>query len=455
MNAGVTIIICTPAIFASETETLLTIFITKMKKVLFILAAAAAMFAVSCSQKAGGDTTPAAPTNIDAAFTNLVKGDIVKGEVNKFPVSASASDAQLDLTFYSDNVYIPAGSYTVGTAKGNYEGKFKNKDVDAAIKSGAISVAIEGEGNYTLTGTLRLDNEAGTVLKLNATGSLPYETPTEFYYTVEEQTIGGTKANVYKIYDLESNPVAEAACTGAEDGTYEVSAQTLLPVQGSAGTWVNVEGYGIEAYIHGKVTVTTTFGKKTFLFEDNHTVSLANCQLKQDITPNIVDNGPFTWGFYTITEVESPVVRGKYEITMKLFYRLEGDVLGPEFMSITILTNEMGWMKDHQGSGFAAPTVPYSEYANYNAEDALKYNEELEGRIAPEGASYLFVHGVRTSMGLTVDTEKFVMGNMQPLGSDIVLLMCPTDMAYQTIPAVNEMCSNGIWDCMGTPAPEN
>ena len=426
-----------------------------MKKVLFILAATAAMFAVSCSQKAEGDPTPAAPTSIEATFTSLVKGDIVKGDVSKFPVSATADDAKIDLTFYADNIYIPAGSYTVGTTKDNYEGTFKNKDVDAAIKSGAITVAIEGEGNYTFTGTLRLDNEAGTIVKLTATGSLPYETPTEFYYTVEEQTIDGTKANVFKIYDLESHPVAEAACTGTEDGTYEIATNTLVPVIGGAGTWVHVDGYGTEAYIHGKVTISTSFGKKTFIFEDNHKVTLANCQLKQDLTPVIVDNGNFSSGYYTVNEVESPVVKGMYEVTMKLFYRNEDGAVGPEFMSITILTNEMGWMQDHQGSGFAAPSVPFSEYYNYNRENALEYNDSLDGRVAPEGACYLYVHGVRTSMGLSKDTGKFVLGNMQPYNGVVVLLMCPTDMSYQTIPAVNEVCSNGIWDCMGIPIPEN
>lgn len=425
-----------------------------MKKALFFLAAAATLFAVSCSKNGGGNNTPSVPASIDANFTNLVKADIVKGEVSKFPVSASADGAQIDLTFYSDNIYIPAGSYTVGTAKGNYEGKFKNADVEAAIKSGAITVALEGEGNYTLTGTLRLDNEAGTILKLNASGTLPYETPTEYYYKLEEQTIDGIKAHVYKIYDLENNPVAEAACTGTEDGTYEISNNTLAHISSDGGTWVYVDGFGTEAYIHGKVTVTTTFGKKSFSFEDNHKVMLANCQLKQDLTPKIVDNGKFTYGFFTVNEVESPVVKGMYEVTMKLFYRLEGDVLGPEFMSVTTLTNGQNWLQTHLKAGFAAPTVPYSVYANYNAEELLaKYDAQLEGRVAPEGASFLFVHGVRTTMGLSDDTGKFVLGNMQPLGSVMALLLAPTDMAYQTIPILSEVCDNGIWDCMGTPAP--
>ena len=217
-----------------------------MKKVLFLFAAAATLFALSsCEDK---PDEPKVPTNIDANFTNLVKGDIVKGDVSKFPVSATADGAQLDLTFYADNIYIPAGSYSVGTASGNYEGKFKNADVDAAIKSGAITVALEGEGNYTMTGTLRLDNEAGTLVKLNATGTLPYETPTEYYYKVEDQTIDGINAHVYKIYDLENRPVAEAACTGTEDGTYEIAKNTLAHISSDGGTWVYVDGYGTEAF---------------------------------------------------------------------------------------------------------------------------------------------------------------------------------------------------------------
>ncbi|MBO4611035.1 MAG: hypothetical protein J5668_02895 [Bacteroidales bacterium] len=412
-----------------------------MKKILLFLSVATALFAiVSCGEKPEDNTIPA---QINGTFTTLVKGEIVTGEVNKLSVSAIADDAELALTFYSDNaMYIPAGKYTIGNAVGNYEGKFKNKSLEANIKSGEINVDIEGEGDYTVTGTLRLSNEAGTILKLNATGRLAYETPTDYYYTVKKG-----QTNVYKIYDLESHIVAQASVIGAEEGTFEVSKNTLA--SGVDGTWVWVDGYGTEAYLHGKVTVSTSFGKKTFKFEDNHEVLLANCELKSDLTPAYEEPDPFIWGFFTYSVVKSPVVKDMYELTAKLFYRLEGDVMGPEFLSTTVLTSDDDLIMHNLGSGLPAEIVDFSAYNGY---DASKY-DTTSGRIAPSGGTYFNYHGVKTTFGLSAMTGKYMVMNCQldPKTGSYAAIAAPIDMGYQAPANLLEVldASGGIWSCMG------
>ena len=416
-----------------------------MKKLFFYLATAAALFAVSSCQDKPTDDTPEVPAQINVTVTNLVKGDVVTGDVNKLPVSAKADDVEIELTFYSDKVYLAAGSYSIGTAVGNYEGKVKAKGVElTAVKSGSINVSIEGDGNYTLTGTLRLDNEAGTVVKLDAKGTMMYEIATEYFYTVEK----GASANVYKIYDLQNHPIAEASVVGAEEGTFEVSKGTLLPATGVEGTWVDVEGFGIEAYLHGKVTVSSSFGKKTFKFEDNHTVILANCELKSSITPKYEDAGPFTWGFYTYTVVKSPVVTGAWEATIKLFYRLEGDAWGPEFLSTTVITDDDDFLMHNVGAGLPSPIVSYSDYATFNAETATATFGFA--RLAPEGASYYFVKGKRTACGLSAESGKYMVVNCGPVAEGIyAIVLAPIDMTYAGPDDLMEVLAGNIYNAMG------
>ena len=414
-----------------------------MKKILLVLSVATALFAiVSCGEKPEDNTIPA---QINGTFTTLVKGEIVTGEVNKLSVSATADDAELALTFYSDNaMYIPAGKYSVGNAVGNYEGKFKNKSLEANIKSGEINVGIEGEGDYTISGTLRLDNEAGTIFKLNATGRLAYETPTDYYYTVNKG-----QTNVYKIYDLENHPIAQASVIGAEEGTFEVSQNTLA--SGVEGTWVWVDGYGTEAYLHGKVTVSTSFGKKTFKFEDNHTVMLANCELKSSITPAYEEPAPFIWGFFTYSVVKSPVVKDMYELTAKLFYRLEGDVMGPEFLSTTVLTSDDDLLMHNLSSGLPSAIVDFATYTGYNEETAAAY-ESTQGRIAPNGGTFFNYHGVKTTFGLSAITGKYMVMNCAPDEyGGYGAIAAPIDMGYQAPANLLEVLdqSGGIWSCMG------
>ena len=422
-----------------------------MKKVFFyFIATALALLAVSsCKEKEPEVVVPEVPAQVEVNVNNLVKDDIIEGELNKLPVSATSGDIVVKLNFYTDKVYLPTGSYTIGTGNNNYEGVIKTKDVDAAIKSGTINVAMEGDGEYTISGTLRLDNEVGTVAKLNATGTLMYEIETEFYYTVEKgKSVGGYTANVYKIFDLANHPIAEAAVVGAEEGTFEVSKNTLVPINADGGTWVWVDDYGTEAYLHGKVTVSSSFGKKTFKFEDNHTLTFANCELKSSITPAYVDAGPFTWGFYTYSVVKSPVVKDAYEATIKLFYRLEGDAWGPEFMSTTIITDDDDFLMHNIGAGLPSPVVPYADYASFTAEGAT--STFGFPRLAPQGASFYFIKGERKTVGLSADTGKYMVVNCGPVAEGIyAIVLAPIDMTYTGPDDLMEVLGYNIYNAMG------
>ena len=363
-----------------------------MKKLLFFFASAAALFAIaSCEETPEGPETPEIPAQIEVTLTNLVKGDIVAGEINKLPVTASAEGVELELNFYSDKVYLAAGTYTVGKAVGNYEGKVKTNVVEADIKSGTITVADDGNDGYTLTGTLRLDNEAGTLAKLNATGTLAYELPTEFFYTAT--TVADT--TIYKIYDLENHQLAAAAVVGAEEGTFDVVEGTALPGEPDAGTWVWIDGFGTEIYLHGKVTISTSHGKKVFKFEDNHTRLFNNCEMKASITPVLIksDNDAeniYATGPLAITVVPSPVHKDCFEITMKLFF---WD--GREFLSFVVVTpdNEYPWSEPKTGLG--SVIVPYSYYTAYDPAAEELQGKQIKGRISPEGTCFYVANGVK------------------------------------------------------------
>ena len=376
-----------------------------MKKLLFIFASAAALFAIaSCGEKP--EDAPEVPAQIEVTITNLVKGDVVAGEINKLPVTASADGVELELTFYSDKIYLAAGTYTIGQAVGNYEGKVKTKVVEADIKSGTITVADDGADGYTLTGTLRLDNEAGTLAKLNATGTLVYEMPTEYYYTLEK----GADANVYKIFDLENHQLASAAVVGAEEGTFDVLEGKALPGNINDGTWTWIDGFGTEVYLHGKVTVSTSHGKKVFKFEGNHTRTFSNCELKADLTPALVRGATaaddmFSMSIVKFSVVASPVVKDMFEVTAKLFW-----ADGREFLSMTILTDNETFPFSDQG-GKPSKIVPYEEYKAYDTATAAETYKGTKGRIAPVGTCFYVANGVKTGVEISDVSGLFALIN--------------------------------------------
>jgi len=298
-----------------------------MKKIVVMLLAVATLWGITACEKKTSEET--VPTLVEVEFNALTKGDATPGDVNILPVKATSEAGDvLDLNFYTDKIYLAAGTYAFGENAGNYAGHFKNKSLDLDIISGSITVAVDGEEDYTITGTVRLDNEMGTALKFSAKGKMVYEFPTEYYYTsTPNKKIGDKSVTLYQIFDMKSSSqLAEVAVVGTE-GTFEVkdSGAEGTAVIGLAhgGTWFYVQDYGSYLLLHGKVSVTKSHGKMNFVFEDTKSASFNNCELKTNITPaakrgdNPVDATKLTARMFS---VPSPVKEGFYELTAKLYY---------------------------------------------------------------------------------------------------------------------------------------
>lgn len=281
------------------------------------------------------------PTLVEVTFNSLAKGDIVAGELNALPVTATSADGDvLELTFYTDKIYLAAGTYTFGKAAGNYSGHFKGHKLDLDVASGNVVVAVEGDEDYTLSGTIRLDNEQGTAIKLSAAGKMVYEFPTEYYYTVDKNVKKGDKtANVYKVYAMkDAQQLAEFAVRG-EEGVFEVKDSgadgTAIIGVANGGTWLWRENYGTYPLLHGKVTIAKSHGKLNFTVDDIEDVAFNNCELKADIVPASRKGNDSIEGFTALFyNEESPVVAGRYELTAKLYF-----ADGREFMAVTLFTS--------------------------------------------------------------------------------------------------------------------
>lgn len=312
-----------------------------MKKFfLFLLSAAAMLSIAACGDDNKGGDDPI-PSLLEVTFNSLVKGDITTGELNVLPVTATSADGDvLELTFYTDKIYLPAGTYAFGNASGNYTGHFKGHKLDLDVESGNVVVAVEGDENYTLTGTIRLNNEQGTAIKISATGKLVYEFPTEYYYTVDKNVKKGEiTANVYKVYSMEgAKQLAEFAVRG-EEGTFEVKDSgadgTAIIGVANGGTWLWRDNYGTYPLLHGKIAISKSHGRLNFAVDDIQDVSFNNCELKADIVPASRKGDDSLTGLTAIFyNEESPAVSGRYELTAKLYF-----ADGREFMAVTLFTS--------------------------------------------------------------------------------------------------------------------
>ncbi|MBR0109090.1 MAG: hypothetical protein IJM05_00630 [Bacteroidales bacterium] len=312
-----------------------------MKKFFLFLISAAAMLSIAaCGDDNKGGDDPI-PSLLEVTFNSLVKGDITTGELNVLPVTATSADGDvLELTFYTDKIYLPAGTYAFGNASGNYTGHFKGHKLDLDVESGNVVVAVEGDENYTLTGTIRLNNEQGTAIKISATGKLVYEFPTEYYYTVDKNVKKGEiTANVYKVYSMEgAKQLAEFAVRG-EEGTFEVKDSgadgTAIIGVANGGTWLWRDNYGTYPLLHGKIAISKSHGRLNFAVDDIQDVSFNNCELKADIVPASRKGDDSLTGLTAIFyNEESPAVSGRYELTAKLYF-----ADGREFMAVTLFTS--------------------------------------------------------------------------------------------------------------------
>ena len=388
-----------------------------MKKILLLVfAAAAALTMASCSHDGPDNPDPNKhPAVIKANYTDLNNGTITGDAVKVLPVTASSESGDLDLKFYTDKIYLPAGSYTIGKEIGNYSGHFKNDWVDADIIAGFLTVSLTGEEDYEISGTVRLADEAGTAVKIRSNGKMVYEFPTEYYYTfTKNATVNGFTANVYKIYDIATSvQLAEFSVAGAEVGEFPIAgtgaAGTAIYGSANSGSWMFVPGYGTHIMIHGSVAITEGHGKKNFVVTDTNSGAFNNCELKQDLVPALpASNNDMSFMIAKFYSVESPLVEGMYELTVKVYY-----TDGTEFLSFTDLTatpNPALEKIEAAGStgGMAYSITPY--------EDCLKATPDKKFAIAPtcfymyEGVKY----DVPTGEGL------FALINAKDYGGGII-----------------------------------
>jgi len=368
-----------------------------------------------------------------------VTGDAIK----TIPVTATSEAGDLTLTFYSDKVYLPAATFTVGNEIGNYGGHFRNDWLDGDVVAGLITVSLEGEEDYTISGTVRLNDKDGTAVRIRAKGTMFYEFPTENYYTAEAGTGGST---VYRIYDMASSvQMAQVTVFGDADGTYPIagSGEAGTAMHGSIndGTWATVANYGTHILLHGSVTVKTSHGKKNFTFTDTRSAEFSNCELKSSFTPVVAEGSGISFMRLAFFSEPSPVVKDMYEFTAKMFYDN-----GQELFSLTAITPTPNPImelieKDGKTGGYAFQTkVSYDEYLQLPT-------STNRCSIAP--ASYFVVNGVRYPVP---DGFAFVI-NAQLAGGIVAGLLAPTNMAYALPPELQaylDGVGGSIWVLIGS-----
>lgn len=419
-----------------------------MRKSLYIVLAAAVALFASCSQDVPDNPGSSKhPAVIKANYTELSNGAITGEEVKTLPVSASSADGTLDLKFFTDKIYLPAGTYTLGKEIGNYTGHFQNDWVDADIVGGMITVGLEGDEDYSVSGTVRLGNEEGTALKIRSNGKMVYEFPTEYYYTVQKGvTVNGITADVYKICDMTSSvQLAECAIVGGENGTFKVagSGEAGTAVYGSVdgGTWIFIPTFGTHMLEHGSVTVSSGHGKKNFVFDDTQNGSFTNCELKQDIVPTALkSSGDVSFMTLKFFSVESPVVEGMYELTVKMYY-----TDGLEFVSLTGLVPTPNpilepLQKDGDSTG-GVSFMPVS-YADYLAGP--------DSRCAIGPASFYVCDGVKYT--IVPDSGFAYVLNAQKANGIVAALFAPINMSYampDPLTAFLATVGGSLWGMMG------
>lgn len=317
-----------------------------MKKLLyFALAASAGLLLWSCGTKTS--TEDVVYNVVEATFTELTKGEIQEAEVVTVPVSATSDAGTLSLNFLTEIPFLSPGSYTVGEEVGNYNGHFKNNSVDADINSGLVTVTLSGVDNFAISGTVRLKDDAGTIVKIRAGGVIEYDIPTNFYYTEEDGTTNGIDAHIYKVYNKTTSvQVAQIAVAGNLEGSYAISAEAGegKAVYGSPndGCWFYDATYGTYIMIHGGVTVGKTFPARLdfsftdkFNFTEKETVDFLYCEKKEDLVPATpVSSGDVSFMMGHFYSIPSPYVKDKYELTVKVNF-----TAGDEFLSFTGITD--------------------------------------------------------------------------------------------------------------------
>ena len=226
--------------------------------------------------------------------------------------------------------------------------------------------------------------------------------------------------------------VAQIAVAGNLEGSYTISAEAGegKAVYGSAnnGCWFYDAAYGTYIMIHGGVTVGSTFPARLdfsftdkFNFTDKEAVDFLYCEKKEDLVPATpVSSGDVSFMMGHFYSVESPVVKGKYEMTVKVNF-----TAGDEFLSFTGITDTPNpileaLQKDGDGTGGVAfMPLSYLDYLN---------NEGAVAKKAIVPTCFFTWEGVRYEIPFE---EGFAMVmNCQMAQGVVAGLLAPTNMAY-------------------------
>lgn len=381
----------------------------------------AALATFSC--KPAEDPKEEIPALINASLTTLTNDGITAGTPNILNVSATGEGTVLTIKFYSDKIYLPNASYTIGTANGNYTAHYKDSYVDSDVASGTLTASSDENSNYTLSGSLRLNNEQGTVVKINVTGLMEYELPSEYCYVQSSE--GG--ATVYDIYTLgdENEHVAKATVFG-ETGTFAVngSKQNGSALYGCCATTGSFFKKGNDGYfmaLSGNITVQKKAGKLNFTFDGARDTTFNNCEKVTSVN-KIVNKpvGPIAASSYLCKYciVESEIAPGAYEFTEKTFFPD-----GSEFISITLLLSNT----TITGKNLHGPIVGYDQYT----ED--KVDETDENVIAIGPACYYFIDGEPVLIDMSGSLYGMINASYESAGIGFALpltanLTLPTDL---------------------------
>ena len=426
-----------------------------MKKLLyFALAVSAGLFAASCGKNSSGPEMTGYDV-IVVNYSSLIKGETQGEDIVTVPVKATSEDGTLDLDFYSKIHFLAPGAYTVGEGVTNFTGHFKNSSLDADINNGMIKVTLNGTDHFDISGTVRLKDKEGTIVKIRAKGVLEYEIPTNYYYTEENGKFGyiDNPFHIYKVFDKASSvQVAQIMVMGEGEGDYVISPKgdpnTAAYGTPKSGCWFYDPSYGTYIMIHGGVTVGSTFPERLdfyfndkFNFTDKPSVDFVYCEKKQDLVPAVpVSSGDVSFMMARFYSIPSPVMEGKYELTVKVNY-----TMGDEFLSFTGITDTPNPLleplnKDGDSTGGVAfMSVSYKDYLEGKA----------EAKNAIEPTCFYVWQGQKYEIPF-VDGYAMV-ANVQMKSGIIAGLLAPTNMAYELPEPLNSGLAAqeaGIWNLM-------
>lgn len=349
---------------------------------LSIAALASVLALASCQNKEEG---PVVPATISAEFTNLEKVSAdTKDGITTIVLKATTAEATFELSVLSPKVYLEAGSYSIGTATGNYTAHYKDKIVDCDVVSGGITVAVDTEDNYTITGALKLSNEQGTILRLTAKGNIEFPAPAEWLYTKKTED----NATVYSIYTLgdQNELVAMATVYGDAKGTFNVNnsaaaGSAMVGTCANAGTFISIDKWGYFMQLSGTVTVQEKAGKLNFIFAGANSATYNNCEEVSKVNVPSVTTPRDGKYFYKYFFAPSQIVEGALECTAKVYTSDFKEL----FSSILIVASEDFCMGENQGKGIGFMVYPIEYYV-----------AETIGKVAVNRATYVSIDGVNT-----------------------------------------------------------